>query len=182
MDLHPLCPSPRGATSPQAGPHCLWACCPAAKLGRGKLGPACAFLIWVPLCSHLLLGSLQKVNCWWDLFQISQYFQKPSRYKKPNCVILASLGKQVKKETIGLDHFTLKAKNRANPSMDLRPKKSHIKSKQKFLKIFENTVVAIKIAFHTKLINKHISGAGSETDALPVGNIPSIARNFVLFL
>lgn len=78
--------------------------------------------------------------------------------------------------------MTLKAKNRSMEGFALRPKKSRIKSKQKFLKIFENTVVVIKIAFHTKLINKHISGAGSETDALPVGNIPSIARNFVLFL
>lgn len=75
------------------------------------------------------------------------------------------------------------AKNRASPSRDFRPKKNPTsKVKKKILKIFENTVVTIKIAFHTKPINKHISGAGSETDALLVGNIPSIARNFVLFL
>lgn len=48
--------------------------------------------------------------------------------------------------------------------------------------MFENTVVAIKIALHTKLINKHISGPGSETDVLLIGNALSLARNFVLFL
>lgn len=48
--------------------------------------------------------------------------------------------------------------------------------------MFENIVVGIKIALHTKLINKHISGAGSETDVLLIGNTPSLARNFVLLL
>lgn len=55
-------------------------------------------------------------------------------------------------------------------------------NKWKCLNSFENRVAAIKIALHTKLINKHISGAGSDTDVLLIGNIPSLARNFVLLL
>lgn len=42
--------------------------------------------------------------------------------------------------------------------------------------------VTIKIALHKKLINACISGVGSETDVLLAGNIPSLARNFVLLL
>lgn len=57
----------------------------------------------------------------------------------------------------------MKAKG-ASPSIGFRtpPPKTNTPPQQanklKFLNSFENTVVAIKIALHTKLINMHISG------------------------